>query len=225
MAGLKVDEDFTRHSADGRFVEITEIGVDTDLLASTIADCLLQEQSGSWNPEETGAYDLLFYSITELANNVLQHSRGKGYCFVQKYPKKNYLRIAIADDGIGIKNSLIDTPYFKEKAVEAIAEAIKPRVSGSTHKTIGESVNFGVGLAILTKLSSLLGGYFSIYSDDGLYSSHGATTVRSPIQGTICGFCFPLDALDGKSFNTTVLQRSKKELGLLTDNNFSGVFI
>lgn len=223
MCGLEIPEDFIRHDGARRFIPITLIKSNVDNLSTNVALCLIPEQADGDNPEATGMFDYVCYSISELANNVIQHSRGDGYCFAQRY--NDYVRIAIADTGIGIRESLVGTPYEKEDDIDAIDEALKVNVSGRAYQFAFDSANAGVGLSLLAEVARLSGGHFAVASGGGLIKDNQRFNLRYPLKGTLCGFCFPCRALERKSFNLSLLYQAKKNLGLISDNNFGDMFI
>lgn len=72
--------------------------------------------------------------VSELVDNFAQHSeKTLAALALQYYPKRRCLRVAIADCGIGIRNSLASNPKFKWVANEphhvAVMEALKAGVS------------------------------------------------------------------------------------------------
>ncbi len=228
QCNLPVDENFSRHPPAGRFLPITQIrSTDSDKQASFVADFFVPEQIDSDDPEKTGIYDYICYAFSELINNVIQHSHGNGFYFAQKYESLNVLRFAVADDGIGIRESLKDTPYIRDTHLESIQEAIKPRISGRAWRFTSESPNAGVGLSTLIEIAKITKGDYFIFSGNGLCSSRGNWTLDNEIKGTVCGFTFPLSVLDQQGFNT-VLHPAKINLKLLDDvdsSRFDEVFL
>lgn len=229
QGNLPINEEFSRHPPAGRFLPITQIaGANSNQLATEVAEFFAPEQAELDDPNFTGIYDYIWFAFSELINNVMQHSHGQGFYFAQKYKTRNIFRFAIADDGIGIRESLKGTPYIRDTHLESIQEAIKPRISGRAWRFSGESPNAGVGLSVLIEIAKITGGDFFILSGDGLCSSKGDWTLNNEIHGTVCGFTFPLSALDQQSFFNTVLHTAKINLKLFDDvdsSRFDEVFL
>ena len=158
------DESFRRHDSTGRFVPLQRITHQVEDLGAQIASCIAPNGEDYEHPN-AGLYDAAWYLITELANNVQQHSRGIGFVAAQTTPSDAYVRIAIADSGCGIPASLIDAgfPWAQDLPDEDIIEqALAPRVSSK-----GQPSNEGVGLTLSARLVELMGGSMLIASGGG----------------------------------------------------------
>jgi hypothetical protein len=225
QCNVEIEEDFVRSNTQRSYVPITKIKYEVDELAENIATCLVPEQSEFDNPEKSGIFDCVCYSVTELANNARQHSKGTGFCLAQRYPNSGNVRLSIGDTGIGIKESLIDSPYCKDSDVAAIEEALKVNVSGRAYKFVSDSPNAGVGLSLLTEVTRRAKGSFAIISGTGYVDENGSRTLSCGIKGTLCNFSFPISFLEDKSFNQSVLWDAKKALGLIGDTEYGGMFI
>ncbi len=230
MVNIPINEHFQRKPGKGRFIPITlikETTIQTGDFAEMFASNVAPDQASLDSPEQTGVYDYMCYAVSELVNNVLQHSRGQGFCFAQKYPRENKIRLAIADNGIGIKESLKDSPHYRDTDLGAIQKAIEPNVSGRAWKTVGTSENAGVGLSLLVEIAKITRGDYFILSGNALCSSQGNCQFNSSIQGTVCGFTFPIESVANKIFNNSILQDAKMKLNLLKNDDekiFSEVF-
>jgi len=127
--------------------------------------------------EDTGPYDTIEYSISELANNVVQHSQSDGFVLAQKYPKEGIVRLAISDYGIGIRESfeMNSPPEWKSEwdDLQTIKHSLKTKISSKIHLTSGwgEPVNAGVGLSLLQELARVTNGDFVINQVGGVSSS------------------------------------------------------
>jgi hypothetical protein len=138
-------------------------------LGARISACIAPGGEDYENPN-AGLYDAAFYLITEMANNVCQHSRGTGFVAVQITPSDGFVRIAIADCGCGIPGSLkaAGFPWVRDLPDEDIIEqAMVARVSSK-----GQPINEGVGLTLSSRIVDLMGGRMLIASGAG-------TVVRS----------------------------------------------
>ncbi len=236
LCGLNFPETFTRHISDGRFVPlqlITKGRIDTiGSLSTKIADCVFPELSNCTEIEKTGPYDTIEYSVSELANNVVQHSLSNGFAIAQKYPQKGIVRLAISDYGIGIRESFESNlpPDWKSEwnDLQTIQYSLKPQISSKMHLSggWGEPVNAGVGLSLLQELAKVTNGDFVIFSGQGFHRiRHEGTIVEEDcsLKGTLCAVTIPIQST--KMFHVS-LNSAKVNLGLIDqDDDFSGSFI
>ncbi|HEX9938802.1 MAG TPA: ATP-binding protein [Longimicrobium sp.] len=162
-------------------------------LAGDVASCFFPDDDvDGWETGEIGAWGYVEFAISELGNNVLQHSRSTGYLAAQYYPSADLVRIGIADLGIGIRDSLKGSPFERTASsdLDAVRVALKPRVSGKEHlETVpGTAVNRGMGLTFLRELSEKARGDFLVLSGNGYYSlsRDGSIAGRCGFQGTFC---------------------------------------
>ena len=142
-----------------------------------------------------GLYDAAWYLVTEMANNVQQHSRGMGFVAAQTTPSDGFVRIAIADGGCGIPASLADAGFQWARDLpdeDIIEKALVARISSK-----GQPSNEGVGLTLSARIVDLMGGYMLIASDAGtvirsnktaLKKEHFAPGIRYP--GTLVAISF-----------------------------------
>jgi hypothetical protein len=80
--------------------------------------------------------------MTELCTNVYTHSQSDGYVAIQRYlyDKRGFevVKLAVMDDGIGIKKSLLKRYDFKyQNECEYIKKAFEPRISGAGDRGFG----------------------------------------------------------------------------------------
>jgi hypothetical protein len=75
--------------------------------------------------------EALTYSFRELIRNVLEHAMTAGIWLAgMSWPKRDYVQIAILDEGRGVRHSLADNPEFRfDTDAQAIREALKPGVT------------------------------------------------------------------------------------------------
>lgn len=179
---IEMEEPFTRRDPSSRFVPFECIKGRSsdlaDLLGQQIAACIAPEEArmevlfSDDDSSQTGFYDGIVYSVSELVKNVQQHSKGTGVIGAQYYPSTGLTEIAIADVGVGIHNSFIESgsplaAKMKNDA-EALELAIQPEVSSKTHlDVIGLGENRGVGLSLLTWLATHSGGSYVLASGQG----------------------------------------------------------
>lgn len=120
--------------------------------------------------EKTDLVEALNYSIREIIRNVYEHSSSikVAYC-AQYWPTYHKVEIAIADNGIGLRESLSKNPFIDAKSdSEAIQLALMPAISSKNYK--GRKVNAsdpwhnsGYGLYMSSRICSL-GGSFLVCS-------------------------------------------------------------
>ncbi|WP_417908885.1 hypothetical protein [Candidatus Electronema sp. PJ] len=236
QCGLELEENFQRHPAAGRFVPVREITNNTDALATEIATCMEPDQAKLDDVEQTGLFDYFEYSITELGNNCIQHSscanfKSKAFAHAQYAQSGDNVRVAIADCGIGIRNSFKGSDYYSSELddIGAIKKALEPNVSCSSkrHYAWGASPNMGVGLTLLWDTVKKLKGEFIIISGEGfLSSSEGERKLgeKNAFDGTLCSFLFTRKNFSEFKNCYSLLMKSKTDLGLIRKNGIGGTF-
>lgn len=180
LSGIDLTENFTRRDSSKRFVPLCRIDTTTrgrvKDICGAIAACVFPQLCDSEEPDTAGPLDLVEYASSELINNVIQHSRGVGFVAAQVYDKSELVRIAVADCGIGIRQSFEESapPFWVPTMshLDAVRTALQPRVSSKMHLSSGwggESVNAGVGLSMLKEIARHADGLFTVLSGDGFY--------------------------------------------------------
>jgi len=83
------------------------------------------------NPFSEVLHEALTYSLRELIRNVIEHAMSASIWIAgQTWPKRDYVQIAILDEGRGVRASLSDNPEFRfQTDAEAIVESLKPGVT------------------------------------------------------------------------------------------------
>lgn len=203
LCGLELDENFVRRDAKEKFRVIKPVKHQSvDECSSAIADIIAPSQKEEDDPSKSGFYDFVQYAVSELHNNVTQHSKGKGFISAQYYPNKdNMVQICIADIGIGIRESFSDSNSpLRSKASsdrEAIELALLSETSSKTHikdPWSGGTENQGVGLTLLREMIVQTGSDFVIVSGDaGIYTGSDSNrhfALPYSYNGTIVGFSF-----------------------------------
>jgi hypothetical protein len=233
--GIKLKEEVARKDAARQFVELRKVagGVDVAKLSTDIAYCLFPD-ADSDDPDKSGLFDILQYSVSELTNNVIQHSKSSGFATAQYTGSTDLVRVAIADDGIGVRASFKDagSPHFSPNLSHsgAIALATQPKVSSKAHMTTawGESVNAGVGLTLLKAVSLLTGGSFFMASGTGVCTQQVGEKEMSVLElpqafsGTICALSFQRAKVQNFA---DLLYKAKEAVGLLQNNKkFDNLF-
>ncbi len=240
MSGACLPESFRRHDASGRFVPLCKVDGNlsgkVDTVCSQLAACVFPELAESDDPEIAGPFDMLQYAASELINNVIQHARGVGYVAAQVYPKSGFIRLAVADTGIGIRGSFEENgPEFWDPSMnhlDAVRTALQPKVSSKMHLSTGwgGTVNAGVGLSMLKEVARHADGIFTLISGNGLYQHNHHEKRSLPTEltlshvcpGTLCALQISKQRLGNLQ---QILQDAKKGIGLIQpDHRFDDLF-
>ena len=238
VCGLQMAEDFRRHDAGSRFVELRRIGgqgsASVAELSTDIAHCISPDAAEVDDPEQSGLFDVIEYSVSELALNVNQHAKAPGFAMAQYTPRTDLVRVAIADHGIGVLRSFTDNgspvcqPGWTD--ADAIVTALQPKVSSKLHlrSPWGDPVNAGVGLTLLRELCIQTGGHFFLASGNGVFLQMAGKGQPQPkmlpsyFQGTICVLAFVRAQI---SNYPELMQKAKQSLGLLpSSEKFGSLF-
>jgi len=117
----------------------------------------------------------LKYVLTEVMRNIPEHSKADAiwYC-AQYWPSYDLVELGILDEGVGIRNSLLDNYAYHgtiRDDKEAIGMALSPGISkafapGSISLSKDEWANSGFGLFMVSQLCKELDGSFLIASGE-----------------------------------------------------------
>lgn len=238
ITGVELKEDFCRHDPEGRFLTLRQIGgkggADPETTSTQLARCIFPECDVD-DPAESGLFDLVQFSISEMALNVTHHSRSTGYVMAQYYKRTDILRMAIADYGVGISGSFQQNGSTHWKAGmtdwEAIELALQPKVSSRSHLATpwGSPVNAGVGLTLLKEFSQMTDGTFVMISGNGYCKMRagrvmelGPASDGGHFQGTACALSCVRSRVPAFA---ELLTGAKRKTGLLpTDDSFNTLF-
>lgn len=149
--------------------------------------------------------DALTFSIREIMRNVYEHSNSKSivYC-AQYWPTYDKVEIAIADNGIGLKESLFSNPHIEvENDSDAIQQALMPAISSKNYK--GSKVdtndpwhNSGFGLYMSNRICRLGGSFTICTGDHGIFLSESGKEhleLGHYCQGTVVRMVLKTDRL------------------------------
>ncbi len=181
--GVELPENFIRRSAAGRFVPVQTLNFasgDVGKIASEISRCTLPDADF-----HDDGYRLLEYAAGELLSNSKYHSGGRAFVCAQFFPSRSQVHIAVADDGMGIRRSFMNTSRESEADTPdaAIRLALQPKVSSALLRPnpnpyAGQN-HRGVGLSITRLLARKSLGQLSIASEDGWFDElHGREQTR-----------------------------------------------
>lgn len=199
--GIQVPNSINRRPPEGRFVPVQSLTFSigsVETIASEITQCILPECS--YDDDE---YQLIQYAAGELLSNAKYHSGGRGFVSAQFFPQRNWVRIAVADDGVGIRQKFIGTSRECDAASAdaAIHLALTPGISSALLLPDGPYAtrnHRGVGLSLTRELVKGANGHLLVATEDGWFSEdHGniAPSVKRSIygQGTIIAATFHRD--------------------------------
>ncbi|MCX6952724.1 MAG: hypothetical protein NTV51_11250 [Verrucomicrobia bacterium] len=218
--GIGLPERFRRFEPKGRFVPLQPIGLDVTGLGNAMAACVAPGGDDLDHPL-SGLHDLVWYVVTELANNVRQHSGGTGCASAQVTRADGFVRLALADNGKGILKSFQDAglPWSQDlNDQDAILKAIKPRISSK-----GTPTNEGVGLTLVTEMVRQTEAWLLIVSGHGVLTLEPNGKVESRLlagsgtyPGTLVGVTI---RQSGVQDFAALLTAAKVEAGLLHRHN------
>jgi hypothetical protein len=223
--GMHLPEHFRRHEAHGRFVPVQQVDAPVDTMGNAMSACVAPGGEDYGHPL-SALYDFAWYVLTETANNVRQHSGGTGFATAQVTQVEGFVRMAIADNGRGIRQSFVDAGLHWAQDMDdvaAIQRALEPRISSK-----GTPTNEGVGLTLVTELARLTNAWMLIVSGRGLMRLRpdgmretGALPFGGHYPGTLIGLT--LKQADIGDF-AELLTRAKVSSGLLPSSGQTGTF-
>lgn len=164
---------------NSRFIPVTILNIQTIIEEAgenwTTAQDIIEQRSKHLaqilsQEDSTVLVDTLTYSIREIMRNVYEHSEAKNivYC-AQYWPMYHKVEISIADNGIGLKESLKANPFVEvENDSDAIQQALMPAISSKNYEgkridTSNPWHNSGFGLYMSSRICRI-GGSFLICS-------------------------------------------------------------
>ncbi len=167
---LQVNE----HEEAGRFVPLTNIRSSGDL-RSALADLIPLLHA------PPSVADPIRYVFSEMVRNVLEHSGSPVGAFVcaQYYKNSDRIAVGIADGGVGILRSM-QRSHAVNTSKDAILQALRPGISGVTHRIGGNERNAGAGLFFTKSIAALARKYFVAYSGDAMFKLLPGPSDRRP---------------------------------------------
>jgi hypothetical protein len=196
--GVELPEEFHRQASHGRFMPVRPVSHPIEAMGHEVAACLAPGGEEYEHPL-SGLYEMIWYALTEMGNNIRQHSGGAGFASAQVNPREGLVRLALADNGMGILRSfqIIDVPWsLNASDAEAISKALESRISCKS----GEP-NEGVGLTLVSALVSLMRGWLLVVSGSGVLktSRDGRHSLEELpdggyYHGTLVAMSFPPSA-------------------------------
>lgn len=179
-----------------------------DQLEPTYFDEVLYWILGNSNLPEQSVKDIIRINLTEIINNVLDHSESEIGCYIsaQAYPKEDHLEFSVLDLGIGFLGSL--RPVYPELSnnAEAITLAVQEGVSSKTSQR-----RRGVGLSVIREFL-LPRGRLKIISREGQWRQEKGGLIRKQTLGfSFPGTCVTLN-FDRHSIATLYTQEELDEM-------------
>ncbi|MFC5591547.1 hypothetical protein ACFPRA_21920 [Sporosarcina soli] len=151
-----------RNNLSEVLLEITPITQTEDVY--NLTDCIYKIFSNKVSSRVTNN---IMNIVTELANNILDHSESTGYVAIQFYKKSNTIRMAIIDDGIGIINKFKTEVTHIHEPLRILKKAFK--LGNSTR----ENIPGGKGLKNMWANS-----YDPIFSDTTIFLKTGENIYK-----------------------------------------------
>lgn len=117
--------------------------------------------------------NLLQYLLREAIRNIPEHAKTNDVWICGQYwQNRDLAEIAILDEGIGIYNSILNNPIYRNYITsndEALRWALKPGVSVSFNPVRGQKssdmwANSGYGLFMISEICKLTEGWFTFVS-------------------------------------------------------------
>ncbi|MCE3047390.1 hypothetical protein [Helicobacter kayseriensis] len=154
--------------------------------------------------------DCLNYVVSELLNNVADHSGSYGWTMAQYYPTKRIVEVAVIDMGCGFLRRLSSKFLNIKSEIEAIDEAVKKGITASMPTIYGSERNSGFGLFIILSLAKQIGNSeLLVVSNDSAVSfyNHTREEIRLPfsIDGSLICFSLDVNKLEEIEYDIDVL--------------------
>ncbi|MBO4813853.1 MAG: hypothetical protein J5523_02710 [Muribaculaceae bacterium] len=143
----------------------------------------------------------LSYFMSELIDNINEHSCSKnGYFFSEYIKEKRLLNIVIADEGITVKSSFENADLFLNEIDNDESEALRLANEGRSTKNLPEAENRGYGIITTKKmLVDGLGGSFFMLSGGAFHRYEKGINYYANVsdflhwKGTIVMLRIPID--------------------------------
>jgi hemerythrin superfamily protein len=117
-------------------------------------------------------FDLVQYSMREIIRNIFEHSGTEEFFYCAQYwPQKKRVQLCIADEGMGVAESLKENSHFQSVSDRnALQYALLPGISGNARalsetKRQSNWQNSGYGLYMVSRLCRNSGGFLIISSN------------------------------------------------------------
>jgi len=183
------------HSQTGKFLPVQRFDQhqrDAQAVAADLANIIDRTLTDEYRSS-------LSACLGELVNNFFDHSHSSPElpCLIaaQSWPQGKLVQVAIADAGIGIRNSLSESPDLSEKLKIENACTLASAYGISSKLGKGHS---GYGLTLAKDLMKQVNGSYILVSGNEIYSSTrghgGAQKLSSTWNGTVLVLEWSLDS-------------------------------
>lgn len=188
-------------SSKGRFLPVHRFDLSTRDVVSVTTELISIINKTASEEYRTS----LNICIEELVNNFFDHANSDDElpCLIaaQSWPKGKLVQVAIADAGIGIRNSLSENTHLQDTLETQNACTLASTYGISSKPNKGHS---GYGLALAKDLMKQANGSYILVSGNELYSTTENKAISSKLQypwdGTILVLEWSLDSeLNSKS--------------------------
>lgn len=184
--GMDAPCSVTERDGTGRFVPLVRL--DNKHLISQTAEqlALIAKEYGA--DEET--FGSLHVSMQEIIYNCFAHAEVngelQGLACAQSWPQGNLVQIAIADVGLGIRETLSQNPLLLPRLEQENSCEVATQLGVTSKPNRGHA---GYGLALTRQLLEQAGGRLIVASCNEWFASNGTQIARgkmvTPWQGTI----------------------------------------
>mgnify|MGYP003466640931 FL=1 len=179
---MNVDRLIKRYFTDGDMHPMIEV-FDHDTIYGTYRDIVAL--LNSYPDVEVSVLQALSYCFYEVLDNVLTHSERKCGTAIMRYvPEANKIQILVADDGIGVADSLRTNPQYADiSEMDAVRHCIDDGVT--------DGKGMGFGLYSTSRLIKNVGITLEIHSDHSKLVYDGVNIRMEEAlnwQGTIVYF-------------------------------------
>jgi len=181
QCGFEMDKPFGEAKGSPTYLPLTNVGAPASMSHSDIEKLSLSLAMRLTQDEEMTIDTPLAYILREIIRNVKEHSNASSFWYSAQYWKKrNIAEIALVDNGIGLRATLLDNPLIRDRIVddgEALKYAMMPGISGKMYygkkrDPDNRWENSGFGLYMIYRICGETGNFFIGTGDTGI--SHGA---------------------------------------------------
>ena len=220
-------QDMKLHSMPPLY-ELSQSGGQVDRVSSELAQALVSE---GWTPD--GAFPFVQYCLGELLTNCRQHAGSSAFAYgdrIKDERGEEAIRIAVADCGIGIRESFVsnESPHAHPNCDDqaAIRIALGSQVSSTRRRSshYNQSANFGLGLSMVRTFARMARGEFCIFSGNARVSEGSDNVLEQACfwPGTVVSVLLPLETLgDYRQRLAEALRVNGLTSGNDTDNLFA----
>lgn len=184
--GLEPPVDVKPYVPEGRFLPVSRLddeGFIPDIAAS------LAEITGTYGAD-ADTKDAVMTSMMEIMGNCFAHARVndplKAVVCAQSWPQGNLAQIAIADCGIGVRDSLLENAEHKATLETENSCEFATRLGVTSKPQLGHA---GYGLALTRQLLERAGGRLIVVSGNEWMQTRGLRlstgTATQPWTGTV----------------------------------------